>query len=80
MAESSLIKEVDIHLLELRYGHTRIQNDRASLRMQNSLLPQNSVGFGQLRLLGEQTNHLIGQGWQVYKSPEPRKYTIGVCL
>ena len=37
MAESSLIKEVDIHLLELRYGHTRVQNDRASLRMQNSI-------------------------------------------
>ncbi len=37
MAESSLIKEVDIHLLELRYGHTRVQNDKASLRMQNSI-------------------------------------------
>ncbi len=44
------------------------------------LLPQNSVGFGQLRLPGEQTNHLIRQGWQVYKHSKPRKYTISVCL
>ena len=46
----------------------------------NKLLPQNSVGFGQLRLPGEQTNHLIRQGWQVYKHSKPRKYTISVCL
>jgi len=32
-----LIKEVDIHLLELRYGHTRVRNDKATVRMQNSI-------------------------------------------
>jgi ParB/RepB/Spo0J family partition protein len=37
MEESTLIKEVDIHLLELRYGHIRVQNVRSLLRMQNSI-------------------------------------------
>jgi ParB family chromosome partitioning protein len=37
MEESTLIKEVDIHLLELRYGHIRVQNIRSLVRMQNSI-------------------------------------------
>ena len=32
------IKEVDFHLLVLRYRHTRIQNQKTLLRMQNSIM------------------------------------------
>jgi len=31
------IREVDFHLLDLRYSHTRIKNKKAQLRMQNSI-------------------------------------------
>lgn len=41
MKTTSSIKEVDFHLLDLRYSHTRIKNDKALLKMQNSI---NSYG------------------------------------
>jgi len=31
------IREIDFHLLDLRYSHTRIKNDKALARMQNSV-------------------------------------------
>ena len=37
MNTENLIREVDFHLLVLRYSHTRIQNQKALLRMQNSI-------------------------------------------
>ena len=37
MNTENLIKEVDCHLLDLRYGHTRVNNPKALLRMQNSI-------------------------------------------
>lgn len=41
MNPQKTIKEVDFHLLDLRYSHTRINNDKALLKMQNSI---NSYG------------------------------------
>ena len=37
MNTENQIKEVDLHLLELRYSHTRVNNPMALLRMQNSI-------------------------------------------
>lgn len=37
MDQEKKIMEVDIHLLDLRYGHTRIKDDTALARMQNSI-------------------------------------------
>jgi ParB/RepB/Spo0J family partition protein len=37
MNTENLIREVDFHLLDLRYSHTRINNPKALLRMQNSI-------------------------------------------
>ncbi len=37
MNTENLIREVDFHLLNLRYSHTRINNPKALLRMQNSI-------------------------------------------
>jgi len=37
MDAKNLIREVDFHLLELRYSHTRINNQKALFRMQNSI-------------------------------------------
>ncbi len=37
MEKQPQIKEVDIHLLDLRYAHTRIKNDKVLTRMQNSI-------------------------------------------
>ena len=37
MNTENLIIEVDFHLLDLRYSHTRIQNKKALLSMQNSI-------------------------------------------
>ncbi|MBW1749683.1 MAG: chromosome partitioning protein ParB [Deltaproteobacteria bacterium] len=37
MNTKNLIREVDFHLLDLRYSHTRIKNKKAQLRMQNSI-------------------------------------------
>lgn len=41
MKPKSSVKEVDFHLLDLHYSHTRIKNDKALLKMQNSI---NSYG------------------------------------
>jgi ParB-like chromosome segregation protein Spo0J len=41
MKTTSSVREVDFHLLDLRYSHTRIKNDKALLKMQNSI---NSYG------------------------------------
>jgi len=32
-----MIKEIDFHLLDLRYSHTRIQNNKALAKMRNSI-------------------------------------------
>jgi ParB-like chromosome segregation protein Spo0J len=37
MNTKDLIREVDLHRLDLRYSHTRIKNTKAQLRMQNSI-------------------------------------------
>ena len=37
MGTKNLIKEVDFHLLDLRYSHSRIKNKKAQTRMQNSI-------------------------------------------
>jgi len=37
MKPTSSVKEVDFHLLDLRYSHTRIKNDKALVKMQNSI-------------------------------------------
>ncbi len=37
MKTTSSVREVDFHLLDLRYSHTRIKNDKAQLKMQNSI-------------------------------------------
>jgi len=37
MNPQKTIREVDFHLLDLRYSHTRIKNDKALLKMQNSI-------------------------------------------
>ena len=37
MKKEPAIKEVDIHLLDMRYAHTRIKNEQALARMQNSI-------------------------------------------
>ena len=37
MNTENLIREVDFHLLDLRYSHTRINDPKALLRMQNSI-------------------------------------------
>ena len=37
MNTKNLIREVDFHLLDLRYSHTRINDPKALLRMQNSI-------------------------------------------
>ncbi len=37
MKPTFLVKEVDFHLLDLRYSHTRIKNGKALKKMQNSL-------------------------------------------
>ncbi len=37
MNTENLIREVDFHLLVLRYSHTRIQDQKALHRMQNSI-------------------------------------------
>jgi len=37
MNTENLIRKVDFHLLDLRYSHTRINNPKALLRMQNSI-------------------------------------------
>lgn len=37
MNTENLIREVDLHLLDLRYSHTRIKSKKALLKMQNSI-------------------------------------------
>jgi ParB family transcriptional regulator, chromosome partitioning protein len=37
METKKLIREIDFHLLDLRYSHTRIKNDKALARMQHSV-------------------------------------------
>lgn len=37
MEKQTAIMEIDIHLLDLRYAHTRIKNDAALARMRNSI-------------------------------------------
>lgn len=37
MKTASSVREVDFHLLDLRYSHTRIKNDKALLKMQTSI-------------------------------------------
>ncbi len=37
MDTEKLIREIDFHLLDLRYSHTRIKNNKALARMQNSV-------------------------------------------
>jgi ParB-like chromosome segregation protein Spo0J len=37
MSTKKTIREVDFHLLDLRYSHIRIKNDKALLKMQNSI-------------------------------------------
>ena len=43
MTTENPIREVDFHLLILRYNHTRIQNQKALLRMQNSIMTYGQI-------------------------------------
>lgn len=66
MNTENLIKEVDCHLLELRYKHIRVNNPKALLRMQNSI----SI-YGQIvpaLVTREKTRFILIDGYLRYRA------------